>query len=872
MRFSINSRVLEHLGKDLITSDEIAVTELIKNAYDAGANKVKMHLVENIHEYRLDNLITPVLDEVLAIVRGMSLKDSRVLILEDNGDGMTLEELEKGFFTIGTDIKKKQKNTVTDKERLPLGEKGIGRLAAQRLSKILVLETTSNESRETSVVIINWDAILNETSKLDQIDMDYIIFPKIGEKYTRFWFIELNFQFESIINDTRSLQLSLFEEEDGIKEKLTVRDELLSSLSFLMSPFDDIKEDFQIEIFLNQNKVNTDFKNEAINVSESIHTFYLNIVNGEPLLELSMSLTPWYIERIHQRLVEKDLFDDWRKSPVEYERLLKKYEEKYNKSLTSTLNKDDIFKEFNNNYEHSLKDIMPLEGKVYSFKRDPQLSAMAIRSAKETKKLTRDFNIKNIRSFLDSYNGIKLYRGKFRIAKLGDKDTDWLHLQQARTKGQQFFRFELGNVIGYVKISDPFQSYIKETSSRLELTDNVHSNSLLSFLVNIFNEKFYSFSKSAYYITREILNDEGMIPVRSLQKLKNSVDELDEKINLSKEQLSRFDNLLSNAKRVISGEFDHEQKIQEAENFIHSFSNTSVTLKATIENTLTQLKESKDLVKQVEHEKKLIALESYNNYKLMANGLVTEVLTHELHSILINIKKSKNVEEHFKVIEDYLLDMTQYLLVKNHLNPIKEQSRFFRQRIKELSHFYAFMEKTFLYNGTIDDFVEEDLLQFFKDLEERLDNSLTSSNISMLYEDIDMKWFVPRGVLVHIFYNLIDNSIYWIKERRFKQKLDKSFYRVEPDFIKIEKKADDIIYYSDSGTGIMARMENTLFQPLESGKNKDGRGMGLYIVRQLLRSFGGDIELLQNRNSAGNRYIFAIYLNTDEKRDGDGEQ
>ena len=870
MKFSINSRVLEHLGKDLITSDEIAITELIKNAYDAGANRVKMHLIENIHEYKLDNMITPVLDEVLAIVRGTSLNDARALVLEDDGDGMTLEELEKGFFTIGTDIKKKQKNTVTDKERLPLGEKGIGRLAAQRLSKILVLETTSNESRETNVVIINWDVILNQTSKLDQIDMDNIELSKIGVKYTRFWFIGLNFQFESIINDTRSLQISLF--EDGDEGKLTVRDELLSSLSFLMSPFDDIKEDFQIDIYLNQDKVNSDFKNEAINVSESVHKFHLDIVNGEPLLELSMSLAPWYIERIHQRLVEKDLFDDWRKSPDEYERLLGKYQEKYNKSLTSVLNKDDIFKEFNDNYEHSLKDIMPLEGKVYSFKRDPQLSAMAIRSAKETKKLTRDFNIKNIRSFLDSYNGIKLYRGKFRIAKLGDKDTDWLHLQQARTKGQQFFRFELGNVIGYVKITDPFQKYIKETSSRLELTDNIHSDSLLSFLVNIFNEKFYSFSKSAYYITREILNDEGMIPVRSLEKLKISVDELDEKINLSKEQLSGFDNLLSNAKKVISGEFDQEQKIQEAENFIRSFSNTSVTLKATIENTLSQLKESKDLVKQVEHEKKLIALESYNNYKLMANGLVTEVLTHELHSILTNLKKSKNVEEHFKVIEDYLLDMSQYLLVKDHFNPIKEQSMFFRQRIKELSHFYAFMEKTFLYNGTVDDFVEEDLLQFFKDLEERLENSITSSNISMLYEDIDMKWFVPRGVLVHIFYNLIDNSIYWIKERRFKQKLDKSFYRVEPDFIKIEKKADDIIYYSDSGTGVMARMENTLFQPLESGKNKDGRGMGLYIVRQLLRSFGGDIELLHERNPAGNRYIFALYLNTDNKEYEDGEQ
>jgi K+-sensing histidine kinase KdpD len=35
--------------------------------------------------------------------------------------------------------------------------------------------------------------------------------------------------------------------------------------------------------------------------------------------------------------------------------------------------------------------------------------------------------------------------------------------------------------------------------------------------------------------------------------------------------------------------------------------------------------------------------------------------------------------------------------------------------------------------------------------------------------------------------------------------------------------------------------------------------MGLYIVRQFLQSFGADIELLQNTNKYGNRYIFAIY-------------
>ena len=64
----------------------------------------------------------------------------------------------------------------------------------------------------------------------------------------------------------------------------------------------------------------------------------------------------------------------------------------------------------------------------------------------------------------------------------------------------------------------------------------------------------------------------------------------------------------------------------------------------------------------------------------------------------------------------------------------------------------------------------------------------------------------------------------------------------------------------------MKNMEDILFQPLESGKpNNEGRGMGLYIVQQLLRSFSADIQLLDERNKYGNRYKFLIMLNVEEE-------
>ena len=56
-------------------------------------------------------------------------------------------------------------------------------------------------------------------------------------------------------------------------------------------------------------------------------------------------------------------------------------------------------------------------------------------------------------------------------------------------------------------------------------------------------------------------------------------------------------------------------------------------------------------------------------------------------------------------------------------------------------------------------------------------------------------------------------------------------------------------------------MQDILFDALQSGKpNNEGRGMGLYIVRQLMQSFGGSIYLLDELNAYGNRYKLVITL------------
>ena len=127
-------------------------------------------------------------------------------------------------------------------------------------------------------------------------------------------------------------------------------------------------------------------------------------------------------------------------------------------------------------------------------------------------------------------------------------------------------------------------------------------------------------------------------------------------------------------------------------------------------------------------------------------------------------------------------------------------------------------------------------------------------------ENTNTDFVIPKGAFMHIFYNLFDNSIYWIGQRQDRARYDKSFVNEDEDKITVRIKDENTIQYFDSGTGVLEKYQYDLFLPMVSGK-ENGRGMGMYIVRKFLESFDAKIELLNNTNNYGNRYIFEITFN-----------
>lgn len=140
------ARVISLLGDELISDERVAVVELVKNAYDADASEVT---------------VTFEMNESHQFVR---------IQIKDDGHGMDLHTVEKGWFEPGTVLKKKSERSPGN--RLYQGAKGVGRFAAARLGEALFLETKAKGSETGITVLLEWGEFDDE-SYLDEVTITY---------------------------------------------------------------------------------------------------------------------------------------------------------------------------------------------------------------------------------------------------------------------------------------------------------------------------------------------------------------------------------------------------------------------------------------------------------------------------------------------------------------------------------------------------------------------------------------------------------------------------------------------------------------------------------------------------------------------------
>ncbi len=128
LRFS--TEIVRRLGEELNPTLDKGILELVKNAYDADATECRVVLSD--------------VDE-----------PGGSIIVEDNGDGMSVDEIANGWLVLGHSSKTSSRRTKFG--RVPAGSKGLGRLAALRMGQVASLSTVSREQPgRLHKLVIDW--------------------------------------------------------------------------------------------------------------------------------------------------------------------------------------------------------------------------------------------------------------------------------------------------------------------------------------------------------------------------------------------------------------------------------------------------------------------------------------------------------------------------------------------------------------------------------------------------------------------------------------------------------------------------------------------------------------------------------------------
>jgi len=406
----MSAGIKDILGKELITQQNTAIFELVKNSYDAKATSVII-IFENIKDENKKNI-------------------SRLLII-DNGTGMSYNDIDEKWRVAGYSEKKitvDKEEAIKDfeekkarNERIFAGAKGIGRFSADRLGKSLTLYTKEENKKTIHCLKIDWEKFNDQKDKFQEIEaIDYSNLEKIPISHT------------AVDNFKKGTILEISPLEDDWDRKNLAK--LRNFLQRLLNPEKTSGEGFKIvveaEEFLDEDKET--IANEKKMTKEHTEEFLSKSKEYKKIVKKMREVVNGEIKNI--------VFE---KLNIKTTQIICKVQAE---KITTEIIDKGIFV-FRVEEENTFKPLSEID--IHIFYLNP--------AAK-----TAFTKIMGIRPY--DYGSIFLYKNGFRIQPFGDPQDDWLDLE-AR-KGQGFGRnLSRREAIGRIDVTGP-QLGFQEVTSR----------------------------------------------------------------------------------------------------------------------------------------------------------------------------------------------------------------------------------------------------------------------------------------------------------------------------------------------------------------------------------------------------------------------
>ena len=640
-KFKARARALDLLGRQQIAGIPTAINELFKNAHDAYADNVDV-------DY---------------------LRKEKLFILRDNGLGMTKDDFESRWLTLGTESKSQNSKISPppidpNKQIRPvMGEKGIGRLAIASIgNQVFILTRAKREGEEHKVVaaLINWSIF-----ELPGLDLDDVVIP-IRE-------------FDNLPSST---------EIDEMKS------ELIESLSELARNDDISEEDherianvissFNISLQDLNNKLIGDF---SLSSDKAGTHFYISPVDESMNSDIDGEKDKSVATKIEKMLVgfTNTMTPDHPKPLIIP--AFRDYKGSDNKTYENIFDPEQFFapSDFeitDHHFSGTFDGYGQFQGKinVYQIEESDHKIPWSGNNFRKTECGPFTINVGYVQgqlnhSIIDSENharliaktnkhgGLYLYKDNIRILPYGNSDYDWLDIERNRTKSASFYFFSFRRMFGVIDISKEFNDTLKEKAGREGFIENKAYRQFRDILKNFFVQLAGDYFREGNAASPKAdiwakKREERKSHYRALERRDKQASVRKEKFQSSLngffQKLSEniYEDELNELLESIEKGFDSVASIEDPEEASQALIDNEITARGKIENFANKIKVnqprgftiSKNTRK--EYEAYLAEYENLQNNLIQgATGKVDLLMEDCTNRLQIEISKRKRLEQ-----------------------------------------------------------------------------------------------------------------------------------------------------------------------------------------------------------------------------------
>lgn len=816
---SISSHVVVQLGSELVTDVEQALLELAKNAYDADSETCEIS-VEPEWE------ISPSDPAYDLLFPDRKQPDDRLiekvgrLRVRDRGLGIPEQAVDLGWLRISASLKRtagEQSKQKTQKNRTPVGDKGLGRLATMKIGTVLRLKTAVEGEPHWRTVSFSWADFTPERT-LEQVP---VLKGTNAEE----------FECPGTIIEIIGLH-----DPDHWNNPTFVERELVPNLSTLISPFQS-QDNFGITVRMRS----------RVYELETLHEDVLNLASAKFEFEwdgVELSMKSWLAPSLFRGSSGQE----------EQERFDKVFDGTNKPKLLSYFSEQPRLNDHNVDIKAPEPWLLAFaeERKFPVFPADKQYPGgvnpgpfraeiYSFMFNKATKDKLQQAGMSA--SQMQSMANVAIYRDGFRIRA----QKDWLRLSDSRTSGGSYYELRPSNVLGFFALSNEHNSGLVEKSDREGFVDNrefrgfmLLSQRCKSYANNILEASRKTFNEFAASVTSP--RDIPLTAQALTKQLKNMQSKSSQNIQRAKSTLTKALKEFSEARTTLDLQHGHPADARSIvamplEHIPADLIRSSVEELQSIEDKLVdhgRILEAIQIIRLSDDEQRSRLIDA------AAVGLSARSFSHELHhyvrqlrdGVALVVERNKNysdekIREAIKMLNSVTRELAKLVAT---IDPLLPGSRSLKEKIRLHDFLRQFVDarKSFAATKGVD---------------------LT---LNILPRSLNLEVWFSRARLLQIVENLLQNSLYWVTHSPLSNGQERK--------IVIETTETGFSWF-DSGLGISPSLESSIFEPFVSDKPaSEGQGLGLHIVSTFLEAERCSIQLAAERNEIGRRYKFVINL------------